>query len=86
MKNRQACKNVPGKALSMNIKKSLTNRLSKISRRARRIFSIAYEDLNTQIYYDSKETFRLLIVRDSDNLLYEKKISRSEAFRIMNTR
>ena len=70
----------------MKIRKSLTNRLGKISKKARRIFMIGYEDLSTQIYYDSKESFRLIIVSNNDNLLFEKEISRSQAFRIMNTR
>ena len=47
---------------------------------------IGYEDLSTQIYYDSEQSFRLIIVGSKDNLLYEKEISRSQAFRIMNTR
>ena len=47
---------------------------------------IGYEDLSTQIYYDSKQSFRLIIVNNNENLLFEKEISRSEAFRIMNTR
>lgn len=70
----------------MRIRKSLKNRLDKISKKARRIFMIGYEDLSTQIYYDSKESFRLIIVTNNDNLLFEKEISRSQAFRIMNTR
>ena len=70
----------------MKIKKSLKNRLDKISRKAKRIFMIGYEDLSTQIYYDSKESFRLIIVRNQENLIFEKEISRSQAFRIMNTR
>ena len=70
----------------MKIKTSLKNRLAKISKKARRIFMIGYEDLSTQIYYDSKESFRLIIVGNNDNLLFEKEISRSQAFRIMNTR
>ena len=70
----------------MKITKSLQNRLNKITKKARRIFMVGYEDISTQIFYDSKETFRLLIVKNSENLIYEKKISRSQAFRIMNTR
>ena len=70
----------------MKIRNSLKNRLDKISKKARKIFMIGYEDLSTQIFYDSKETFRLIIVSNKDNLLFEKEISRSEAFRIMNTR
>jgi len=70
----------------MKIRKSLKNRLGKISKKARRIFMIGYEDLSTQIYYDSKESFRLIIVTNNENLLFEKEISRSQAFRIMNTR
>ena len=70
----------------MKITKSVKNRLSKISKKAKRIFMVGYEDISTQIFYDSKETFRLLIVKNSENLIYEKKISRSQAFRIMNTR
>lgn len=47
---------------------------------------IGYEDLSSQIYYDSKESFRLIIVGNNENLFFEKEISRSQAFRIMNTR
>ncbi len=72
--------------LRMKIKNNLANRLSKISKKAKRIFMVGYEDLSTQIFYDSKESFRLIIVQDKNNLLFEKIISRSEAFRIMNTR
>jgi hypothetical protein len=70
----------------MEIRKSIKNRLAKITKRARRIFIIGYEDLSTQIYYDSEQSFRLIIVSGNESLLYEKKISRSQAFRIMNTR
>ena len=70
----------------MKIRNSLKNRLDKISKKARKIFMIGYEDLSTQIFYDSKETFRLIIVSNKDNMLFEKEISRSQAFRIMNTR
>jgi hypothetical protein len=70
----------------MKLRKSLQNRLIKISKKARRIFMIAYEDISTQIFYDSNESFRLIIVRNNENLIFERKISRSEAFRIMNTR
>jgi hypothetical protein len=54
----------------------------------RKIFSIGYEDLTTLIYYQDTKNKYILVVAKKDNppLILEKKISRAEAFRIMNTR
>ncbi|MCX2740647.1 hypothetical protein [Pontibacter anaerobius] len=54
----------------------------------RKIFSIAYEDLTTVIYYqDEDNVFKLVVAKEDDPpILVEKGISRAEAFRLMNTR
>ncbi|MBC5775708.1 hypothetical protein H8S95_16640 [Pontibacter sp. KCTC 32443] len=54
----------------------------------RKIYSIGYEDLTTLIYYhDGKSKFTLVVAKKDDPpLILEKKISRAEAFRLMNTR
>ncbi len=54
----------------------------------RKIFSIGYEDLTTLIFYqDTNNNYTLVVAKDDDPpLILEKKISRAEAFRIMNTR
>ena len=54
----------------------------------RKIFSIGYEDLTTLIYYqDIVNKFTLVVAKNDDPpLIVEKKISREEAFRLMNTR
>lgn len=58
------------------------------NRETRKIFSIGYEDLTSAIYYkDANKNFILVVAKDDDPpLVLEKKISRAEAFRIMNTR
>jgi hypothetical protein len=55
---------------------------------ARKIFSIAYEDLTTVIYYqDENNDFRLVVAKEDDPpIIVEKGITRAEAFRLMNTR
>ncbi|HEY4650488.1 MAG TPA: hypothetical protein VIG72_03695 [Pontibacter sp.] len=57
-------------------------------RNKRKIYSIGYEDLTTLIYYqDAKGKFTLVVAKEDDPpLILEKKISRAEAFRLMNTR
>ncbi len=54
----------------------------------RKIYSIGYEDLTTLIFYqDTKSKFTLVVAKNDDPpLILEKKISRAEAFRLMNTR
>ncbi len=54
----------------------------------RKIFSVAYEDLTTVIYYqDSNNDFKLVVAKEKDPpMLIEKGITRAEAFRLMNTR
>lgn len=54
----------------------------------RKIYSVGYEDLTTLIYYqDEKGKFTLVVAKQDDPpLILEKKISRAEAFRLMNTR
>ncbi|MEJ8758347.1 hypothetical protein WG947_15140 [Pontibacter sp. H259] len=54
----------------------------------RKIYSVGYEDLMTLIYYqDTKSKFTLVVAKQDDPpLILEKKISRAEAFRLMNTR
>lgn len=56
--------------------------------KTRKIFSIGYEDLTTLIYYqDANNNYTLVISKEDDPpLILEKKISRAEAFRLMNTR
>lgn len=56
--------------------------------KTRKIFSIGYEDLTTLIYYqDVNNNYTLVISKEDDPpLIVEKKISRAEAFRLMNTR
>ncbi|QCR23928.1 hypothetical protein C1N53_17275 [Pontibacter sp. SGAir0037] len=58
------------------------------NRETRKIFSIGYEDLTTLIYYQDANNKYILVVAKEDDppLILEKKISRAEAFRIMNTR
>ncbi len=54
----------------------------------RKIYSIGYEDLTTLIYYQDKDNkYYLVIAKEDDKpLVLEKKITRAEAFRLMNTR
>ncbi|WP_242921911.1 hypothetical protein [Pontibacter liquoris] len=53
----------------------------------RKIFSVGYEDLTTLVYYqDKKNKFILVVAKDDPPLILEKKITRAEAFRLMNTR
>lgn len=54
----------------------------------RKIFSVAYEDLTTLIYYqDENNVFKLVIAKEDDPpIIVEKGITRAEAFRLMNTR
>lgn len=58
------------------------------NKETRKIFSIGYEDLTTLIYYqDNKNKYTMVVAKDDDPpLILEKKISREQAFRIMNTR
>ena len=58
------------------------------NRETRKIFSIGYEDLTTVIYYQDKKNKYTLVVAKKDDppLILEKKITRAQAFRIMNTR
>ena len=72
--------------LLKNVK--LDNHYFNYSGDTRKIFSIGYEDLTTLIYYqDANNNYTLVISKENDPpLILEKKISRAEAFRIMNTR
>ena len=72
--------------LLKNIK--LDNHYFNYGDKTRKIFSIGYEDLTTLIYYqDNNNNYTLVISKEDDPpLIVEKKISRAEAFRIMNTR
>lgn len=56
--------------------------------KARKIFSIAYENLTTFILYQDADNDYTLVVAKKDDppLVLEKNITRAEAFRIMNTR
>jgi hypothetical protein len=58
------------------------------SSKQRKIYSVGYEDLTTLIYYqDLKSKFTLVVAKNDDPpMILEKKISRAEAFRLMNTR
>lgn len=71
------------------MKKRLTNiklEIYSLSRKARKIFSRAYEGLTMFIFYDVKERFCLLMVNEDNLVILEREISRAEAFRIINTR
>jgi hypothetical protein len=72
--------------LLKNVK--LDNHYFNYSGDTRKIFSIGYEDLTTLIYYqDANNNYTLVISKENDPpLILEKRISRAEAFRIMNTR
>lgn len=72
--------------LLKNVK--LDNHYFNYSGSTRKIFSIGYEDLTTLIYYqDANNNYTLVISKEDDPpLIVEKRISRAEAFRIMNTR
>ncbi|WP_347157569.1 hypothetical protein [Pontibacter chitinilyticus] len=54
----------------------------------RKIFSVGYENLTTFVYYqDASNRYTLVIAKGDDPpLIVEKKITRAEAFRLMNTR
>lgn len=54
----------------------------------RKIYSVGYENLKTLIFYQDKvNKFTLVVAKEDDPpLIVEKKISRAEAFRLMNTR
>ncbi|WP_239022843.1 hypothetical protein [Pontibacter mangrovi] len=56
--------------------------------KTRKIFSVAYEDLTTLIYYrDNDSKFKLVVAKKDDPpIIIEKGITRAEAFRLMNTR
>ncbi|HSI91723.1 MAG TPA: hypothetical protein VK927_11440 [Adhaeribacter sp.] len=70
----------------MQVTNKIRIKLSKLKKKAKRIFKVCYEDISTQIYYDVKNTFWLLILRDEQQVLLNRQISRAEAFHIMNTR
>ncbi|MBF9253018.1 hypothetical protein I2I11_06925 [Pontibacter sp. 172403-2] len=58
------------------------------SSKTRKIFSVGYENLTAFVYYqEASKNFILVIAKNDDQpLILEKKISRAEAFRLMNTR
>ncbi|WP_146153580.1 hypothetical protein [Adhaeribacter arboris] len=60
--------------------------LYSLTSKARKIFSRAYEDITLCIFYDVRERFKLLMVDKEENIIYEREITRAEAFRIINTR
>jgi hypothetical protein len=75
--------------MNMEINDNLSSRLSRIRRKAKRIFKITYEDLSAQIFYDPRNTFQLQLCRDAqcqEEILLTKEITRAQAFHIMNTR
>ncbi len=57
-------------------------------KKLRKIFSTCYENLTTLIYYhDNNNRYLLVIAKEDDPpLILEKKITREQAFRLMNTR
>ncbi|GAB3824732.1 hypothetical protein GCM10028895_33480 [Pontibacter rugosus] len=57
-------------------------------RRTRKIFSTAYENLKTFIFYrDADNKFKLVVTKEDDPpIIVEKSITRAQAFRLMNTR
>jgi hypothetical protein len=59
---------------------------AKLGKEEIRIYSINYEELSARIYYDVKNTFKLIILRNERQILLNREISRAQAFRIMNTR
>jgi len=74
----------------MSVKKNLKRNLSKLGKKARRIFRITYENLSAQIFYDASNTYKLQLCIDDKcrpgEVLLVREISREQAFRIMNTR
>lgn len=54
----------------------------------RKLFSVGYEQLTSFVYYQEANKRFILVVAKNDDppLILEKKISRAEAFRLMNTR
>ncbi len=60
--------------------------LYSLTRKARKIFSRGYEDITMFIFFDVKDRFRLLMVNKDQDVIFEREISRAEAFRIINTR
>ncbi|MFC5271006.1 hypothetical protein [Adhaeribacter terreus] len=73
----------------MKINNNISSQLSRIRKKAKRIFKISYEDLSAQIFYDQRNTFQLQLCRDvqcREEVLLTREISRAQAFHIMNTR
>lgn len=74
----------------MSVQKNIKKSLTKLGKKARRIFRISYENLSAQIFYDASNTYKLQICIDDQcrpgEVLLVREISREQAFRIMNTR
>jgi hypothetical protein len=60
--------------------------LYSLTRKARKIFSRVYEDITMVIFYDAQENYCLVIVDRNECIIFEREITRAEAFRIINTR
>ncbi len=60
--------------------------LYSFTRKARKIFSRVYEDITMLIFYDAQEKYRLVIADNNRYIIFEREITRAEAFRIINTR
>ncbi len=56
--------------------------------KVRKLFSVGYEQLSSFVYYQEASKRFILVVAKNDDppLILEKKITRAEAFRLMNTR
>ncbi|QNF33904.1 hypothetical protein HUW51_14665 [Adhaeribacter swui] len=55
-------------------------------REAHKIFSRVYEEITMFIFYDAQERYSLVIADNNENIIFEREITRAEAFRIINTR
>ena len=60
--------------------------LYSFTHKARKIFSRVYEDITMAIFYDEQERYWLVIADKNACIIFEREISRAEAFRIINTR
>jgi len=81
---------IPEDSMSMRLLRNirLDNYNFFNSGQTRKIFSVGYEHLTAFVYYqESSKNFILVISKNDDQpLILEKKITRAEAFRLMNTR
>jgi hypothetical protein len=74
----------------MSVQSKIRKKISRLGKKAKRIFKITYEDITAQIFYDSQDVFALQLCRVEqyrpEEVLLVRAISREQAFHIMNTR